>query len=175
MARVLERYRLLRTIEPPATLDGGDVLVLGRDVIVGLSTRTNAAGADQLARILAPWGYRVRRLRVTGCLHLKTAVTALGEDTVLLNPEWVDRDAFAAYRRVEVDPREPRAANALVVGGRVLTAGDQPRTVDRIAGATGLEPVPIDLRELSRAEAGVTCCSVLVENPELSRSAAPAR
>ncbi len=90
--------RPLQHIKAPGTLEGGDVLTIGRQVFVGASTRTNRAGIDQLVRILEPVGYAVRAVPVRGCLHLKSAVTALAPETVLINREWVPADAFAACR-----------------------------------------------------------------------------
>ena len=164
MAAVLARFRELRTIEAPATLDGGDVLVLGREVFVGLSRRSNAAGVAQLGVALAPFGYTVRGLPVTGALHLKTAATRVGPDMVLLNPRWVDASAFAGWRTVEVHPDEPWAGNALEVNGTVLAAAAFPRTNERLT-ALGVTVRPIEAGELAKAEGGLTCGSVLVQVP----------
>src|SRR3954452_10060102 len=91
IAAALAAYRELATIEPPGTVDGGDVLVVGRHVFVGRTTRTNDAAVEQMRRILAPFGYRVSDARVgDGCLHLKSAVTALDERRLLVNREWID-------------------------------------------------------------------------------------
>ncbi len=168
VAAVLGRHRPLRSIESPATLDGGDVLRLGRRVWVGESVRTNQAGAAQLRRILEPLGYEVATVPVTGCLHLKTAVTAVGPDTLLLNPHWVDAP-FRGLATIEVDPREPYGANALRVDGSgsagvrsaVIVAAAHPRTRDRL-DAAGIRTAAIDVSELAKAEAGVTCCSILL-------------
>jgi dimethylargininase len=160
----LARYRPLRRVEPPATLDGGDVLRVGRRVWVGLSERTTAAGAEQLRAILGPQGYRVEALPVRGCLHLKSAVTPLGDGTLLLNPAWVDVDAFDGLRLVEVAPGEPRAANVVVAGGEVVMPDGFPRTRERLADL-GRTVRTVPLAELAKAEAGVTCCSILLDEP----------
>ena len=94
-------------ITAPGTLDGGDVLVIGRRLFVGSSTRTNRAGVDQLADILAPIGYEVRGVPVRGCLHLKSAVTAIAPDTLLVNRDWVAADAFAGLSLLDIDPQDP--------------------------------------------------------------------
>ena len=94
----LRRYRRVAAVEAPGTLDGGDVLRVGRQVYVGLSSRTNAEGARQLAAALTPCGYSVETIVVKDCLHLKTAVSALGDDRVLLNADMVRADAFAPSR-----------------------------------------------------------------------------
>jgi dimethylargininase len=165
VAPVLVAHRPIRRIEAPGTLDGGDVLVVGRHVFVGVSQRTNEAGADQLRTILESLGYAVRMVAVTGCLHLKSAVTALSDDTLLLNPDWVDPASLDAFRLVEVAPDEPTAANVLRLPDRVLMAAGHPDTARRIRDAlpTGdVGVVEVDVSELAKAEAGVTCCSILL-------------
>ena len=126
IARALAPYRTLVSIEPPGTLDGGDVLRVGRTLYVGLSARSNQAAIDQLARVLAPYRYAVRGVAVHGCLHLKSAITAVGDDTVLLDPRRVEPGSFTGTRSIEIDPREPGAANALRVGDRVIYPAENP-------------------------------------------------
>jgi len=129
-------------------------------VYVGLSGRTNAEGARQLAELLAPHGYQVTGLEVRGCLHLKSAVTAVGDDAVLLNPACVDAGPFGGFWRIEVHPREPFAANALCVDETVLCPAAAPRTKERLA-TLGFPVESVDVSELAKAEAGVTCCSLI--------------
>jgi len=162
VAAVLAALRPLKTIEPPATLDGGDVLVIGRRIFVGLSTRTSAAGARQLAGAVAPHGYAVETLAVKSCLHLKTAVTRVAPSTVLLNPAWIDAGAFAGYATIEVHPDEPWGANALAIGGAVVYPTAFPRTRDRLE-ALAIDVRTVDASELAKAEGGVTCCSLVLE------------
>lgn len=162
VADVLARYRPVRRLEAPATLEGGDVLRVGRRVWVGLSGRTNREGAEQLGAILEPLGYAVRPVVVTGCLHLKSAVTAVAPDTLVLNPDRVDGAAFDGCRLVPVDPGEPEAGNVLRVGDALLMPASHGRTRERLA-ALGLDPFTVDISELEKAEAGVTCCSILLE------------
>jgi dimethylargininase len=161
VADVISGFRPVVGIRAPGTLDGGDVLVMGRMVFVGATPRSNREGAAQLSELLAPWGYTVRRLAVDGCLHLKTAVTRVDDETVLLNPEWVEPDRFAGYRVLRVDRREPYAANVLAVGDRILVSADTPRTRDRLAGLGRV--VGLDVSELAKAEAGLTCCCILLD------------
>jgi dimethylargininase len=152
----------LQEIQAPGTLDGGDVLVIGRQVFVGSSARTNRAGIDQLNRILAQAGYKVRAVPVHGCLHLKSAVTTVAPDTVLINREWVPADAFAGLSLVDIDPQEPHAANALALADVVLYPTSFPRTRERLE-RRGLRVQPIDVDELQKAEGAVTCCSLIFE------------
>jgi dimethylargininase len=162
VAEAMQPFRTLRYIEPPATLDGGDVLRIGKSVFVGLTNRTGAAAIEQLRRMLDPYGYSVSPVRVTGCLHLKSAVTAVSEDTVLVNPTRVDSGVYRDFTRIGVDPSEPAGANALLARGVVVYPTSYPRTRERLERrAIGVEPV--DMSELSKAEGGVTCCSLLFE------------
>ena len=172
MAAALGPHRRLAFIEGPGTLDGGDVLVTPGRVFVGISGRTNEEGARQLASHLSPFGFEVVPLNVTGCLHLKSAVTlAASRDTwlppsggrslLLINPAWVDRAAFADFDLIEVDPDEPAAANVLLIGRTVVCAAEHPRTRQRLE-ARGLVTASVPAAELAKAEGGVTCCCVLV-------------
>jgi len=160
MARELARHRTLKTIEPPGTVDGGDVLVIGRTIFVGESARTNADGIAQLRAIADAAGYSVQPVPVRGCLHLKTAVSEIAEGTVLINRGWVDPAAFAEFRQIAIDPGEPHAANGLRVGDAVLYPASFPRTLERLEAA-GVAPVIVDLSELQKAEGAVTCCSLV--------------
>jgi dimethylargininase len=166
VAAVLARHRRLAEIAAPGTLDGGDVLVAGRDLYVGQSSRTNRAATDQLRELLGPLGYRVTAVTVARCLHLKNAVTRVAEDRLLLNPAWVDARRFDGWHTIEVDPDEPGAANALPLGDGVIHPRHYPRTRARLE-AVGLRVVPVAMDELAKAEAGVTCCSIIVGEPRL--------
>src|SRR5262245_5556912 len=160
IAQALERYRPLHLIAPPATMDGGDVMVVGRRVYVGLSTRTNAAAIAQMRQVLAPHGYTVCAVQVRGCLHLKSAVTPVTDELLLVNPRWVEKDAFNGHRFVEIDPSEPMAANALRVGDVVIVPDAFPRTAERLRRCR-LDLRPVNASEVAKAEGAVTCCSVI--------------
>jgi dimethylargininase len=160
IAQWMSHVRPLRYIDAPGTLDGGDVLTVGRRMFVGASDRTNAAGAEQLRTIVAPLGYTVDIVPVSGCLHLKSAVTAVSEETLLINPQWVSPDRFTGFRLVEIDPAEPYAANALAVGGRIIYPAAFPATRRRLE-ELGLTLRTVDVDELAKAEGAVTCCSLI--------------
>jgi len=162
MAHALRPHRPLAYIQPPGTLDGGDVLVTPGRVFVGITGRTNADGARQLATHVAPYGFETIPVPVTGCLHLKSAVT-LATGALVINPELVDPGIFAGFELIEVDPQEPMAANVLVVGDRVICAEEHPRTRRRLE-AHGIVTVTVPAGELAKAEGAVTCCSVLIRN-----------
>ena len=158
----LRRHRTVRAITAPATLDGGDVLVLGRRVFVGESTRTSDDGIAQLRAALAPWAYEVLPIPVIECLHLKSAATAVGAGTVVVNPAWTVPERFAPARVIAVDDAEPHAANVLASDAHVaVTAAHAPRTTERLVAA-GIRCVTVDLSELAKAEGALTCCSLLV-------------
>jgi dimethylargininase len=164
VARALEQYRPVSEIRAPGTVDGGDVLVMGKRIYVGHSRRTNRQGILQLRELATPHGYRVYSVAVAGCLHLKSAVTQIAANTVLLNPEWIDAGLFNELDVIEVDPDEPFAANALLVGNVAIYPVAYPRTRKRME-AKGIATVTIEVDELAKAEAGVTCCSLLVSSP----------
>ena len=158
--RALAPHRPLERTPLPATLEGGDVLRVGHRLFVGRSARTNEAGIARLAAAAEPLGYRVRSVTVTGCLHLKSAVTALDDERVLANPSWIEMGAFAGLGVVQVAPEEPDAANVLRVAGRVVAHPGFPRTIDRLS-ALGYSVLPLDVSEFLKAEAALTCKSLL--------------
>ena len=162
VAESLEPHRRLLFIEAPATLDGGDVLRLGRTLWVGRTERTSEAGIEQLRALVAPLGHNVVAAPVRGCLHLKSAVTEVGESTLLLNPAMADRRLFGDSRLLEVDPAEPMAANVLRAGDAVVMPAHHPRTRRRLE-REGLQVCPVEATELAKAEGGVTCCSLLLD------------
>jgi dimethylargininase len=163
LAEALSQLRKLEYISLPGTLEGGDVLCIGRRLFVGLTRRSNADGIRQLAAILAPHKYEVIAVPVTGCLHLKSAVTCLGRNTLLANRAWFDSAPLAGFEWVDVDPAELHAANALGLGGTVIFPASFPRTRARIE-ARGFHVTALDISELQKAESGLTCSSLLFES-----------
>lgn len=157
VAEALRPYRPLAFIEEPATIDGGDVLVLDDRIYVGLSTRTNPAALGQLRRLT---GREVIPVAVTGVLHLKSGITRVSRDTLLVRREWIDVAPFAGWTLVEAE--EP---NALLAGGVVVYPSAFPETA-RLLRARGLDVRTVDASELAKAEGGVTCCSLLVRTAE---------
>ena len=155
----LRRLRNTVAMSAPATLDGGDVLVAGDTIYAGLSQRTNTAGVQQLRSLS---GMNVVSVPVRGALHLKSAVTRVSPDTLLIDRDAVDASAFAGFRLIDVDPSEPGAANALLIGETVIHPTAFPRTRERLERA-GVVVRTVDAEELAKAEGGVTCCSLLVE------------
>ena len=162
VAKALSAFRKLSHITEPGTVDGGDILRIGKILYVGLSGRSNGAGADQIRSILKPFGYQVIETEVKGCLHLKSAVTQIGDDTLLINSNWVDARIFGTYDVIEIDPTEPYAANALWVNGTVVYPSSFPRTQEKLKKA-GIRLKIIDASELAKAEGALTCCSLIFE------------
>ncbi len=160
LAEALAKFRKLEYVSPPGTLEGGDVLRIGRKLFVGLTRRSNGEGIRRLAAILAPYNYEVIVVPVTGCLHLKSAVTHLGRNTLLANRAWFEATPFAGHEWIDVDPAEPHAANALSLAGTVIFPASFPRTRARIESC-GFHVTPLDISELQKAESGLTCSSLL--------------
>jgi dimethylargininase len=160
IARALAPYRKLLYIQPPGLIDGGDVLCVGWRVYVGLSTRSNGNALEQMQALLGPYGYSVQGVPVAACLHLKTAVTQVAADTLLISPAWVAKERFSDVQFIEVDPSEPFASNGLMVGEAVLYQPAYPRTRERLEQA-GIKTVLVDASELGKAEAALTCCSLI--------------
>ena len=148
-------------LQAPATLDGGDVLVLGKQIFIGLSTRSNQAAIDQLNEMLDKYGYSVTGVQMHDCLHLKSAVTRVDDKTILINPNWVDTHRFTEFHCIEVDPSEPFAANCLPIRDFVIFPTAFPRTCQKLEKA-GFKVVTVDVSELAKAEGAVTCCSLVL-------------
>ncbi len=162
VADVLRRFRKLEFLHEPAMLDGGDVLRIGRKVFVGQSERTNEDGFWQLRAVLQPFGYTVERVAVSGCLHLKSAVTQVAQNAVLLNSAWVDPRVFGTIAIHQVDAAEPMGANGLLVGETVVYPAAFPATRRRLEEA-GIRTATVDVSEISKAEGAVTCCSLIFD------------
>jgi dimethylargininase len=156
----LRPYRAFEHMHLPGTIDGGDIVVSGHAIYVGASTRTNAAGIDALRRIVAPLGYLVTAVPVTGCLHLKTACSALPDGRFLVNPAWIDVTPLPPGSLVPVPASEPWAGDVLVIGERIIAADSFPRTADLLA-RSGWQVVPVTVSEFAKAEGGVTCLSLV--------------
>lgn len=156
-------FRPLARLAEGAFLEGGDVLRVGRTLFVGLSGRTTEAGLRALAEIVRPHGYTVVPVRVTGCLHLKSAACAVDDQTVLINPAWLDIEPFAGFRLVDVPAAEPFGANVLRLPGAIVVSSAFPDTAEVVRGL-GHRVVTVDVSELHKAESGVTCMSLVFED-----------
>lgn len=161
IAQALAAFRELRFIEAPATIDGGDVLQIGEALFVGLTSRSTQSAIDQLQNHLKPFGYRVQGVEVSGCLHLKSAVTQVAKNTLLINRSFVHPSAFAELKLIDVDESEPYGANALLIKDAILYPTNYPRTFKRIK-ERGIAITPVEVSELIKAEGAVTCCSLII-------------
>jgi len=160
VAAALGSYRPLLRIEPPGTMDGGDVMLAGRSLFVGCSSRTSIAAVEQMRAMVAPFGYSLQPVSVRGCLHLKSAVTALDDHTLLINAEWARPDEFPGFDLVPVDPREAPGANIVRANGGLVYSAAYPRTLEALQ-RRGYSVTTVDVSEIAKAEGAVTCCSLL--------------
>ena len=157
----ISQFLPLIHVAEPATVDGGDVLVLGKNIYIGVSTRSNRAAVTQLAELLDQNGYTVHGVEMTDCLHLKTAVTKVDDKTLLINPNWVDPSNFPGFDLIKVDASEPFAANCLPVRGKIVYPTTFPKT-RKLLEDRGYTIAAVDLSELAKAEGAVTCCSLII-------------
>ena len=159
--RALSPHRPLIHVTEPATVDGGDVLVLGKNIYIGISTRSNEASVRQIQELLDKYGYTVTGVEMHDCLHLKTAVTKVDEKTLLINQKWVDSFHFKNFDLIDVDPSEPFAANCLPVNGHIIFPTSFPKTRAKLESRRyKIQAVSVD--ELAKAEGAVTCCSLII-------------
>lgn len=173
LAEVLGVYRPTRAMTPPATLDGGDVLRVGRTLFVGRTPRTNSHGVEQLRNFLSPHGYRVQQVAVRGCLHLKSACCYLGRGVLIVNRSWLDISAFAGMELLDVHPEEPWAGNALLVNDHIVYSSCFPKTLSLIK-ERGFVVRTTDNSELMKAESALTCMSILFDDQFPSARIQPA-
>ncbi len=162
VAPILGEYRQLLWLQAPSTLDGGDVLSIGQALYVGVSSRSNSVGIEQLTTLLRPHGYRVVPVPLQGCLHLKSAVTQVAPDTLLLNRHWVEPSVFPGLRSIVVDEQEPMGANALMIGDWLVYSASFPRTRERLI-RQGIQVTAVEMSETEKAEGAVTCSSLVFE------------
>lgn len=165
IAAVLEKYRPLKFIDGGGTLEGGDVVRAGRTLFVGVSTRTNLEGINQLRNFLEPYDYEVIPVEVHGCLHLKTGCTYLGQNTVIINRLWVDAEPFKGFEMIIAPPHEQWASNVLVIGDDALAPACCPQTAVMVR-SVGLKVHAIDASELEKAEGSMTCMSVVFKDTQ---------
>src|SRR6266480_3788898 len=165
IADALSGYLPLKFLSEPATLDGGDVLRIGRFVFAGLSQRTNSEGVAQLRDVLGAFDYEVQPVEVRGCLHLKSACSYIGNDTILVNRSWIDGERFRRFQLLDVPDEEPAAANALLIKNVVIIPASFPKT-RALLKERGFRVRTIDLSELQKAEAGVTCTSLILNHED---------
>lgn len=160
VATSLAEHRPLKFINNTGTLEGGDVMRVGRTLYVGVSTRTNLDGVAQLRSALHPYDYQVRAVEVKGCLHFKTGCTYLGRNTILVNRAWVDLSPLEGFEVIDVPSGEPWAANLLVIGNDVLVPASCPLTAE-LLHERAFNVRTINVSELEKAEAGLTCMSII--------------
>ena len=161
----LRAYRSIAHITLPATIDGGDVLRAGKNILVGLSTRTNEGGIEQLARIVEPLGYRVIPVKTSESLHFKSACTAINDGTLLVNRDWIKLDDLDGFDIVLTPDDEPEAANVLRVNDTLFVQAGFPGTMERLRSVHS-KVETLDTSELRKAEGALTCLSIIFETTE---------
>jgi len=162
--RQVSLFRKIRRIFLPATLDGGDVVQIGRRLFVGLSSRTNARGIEAFRRLVEPYGYVVVPVVVNGGLHLTTGCGVVNDETVLLNPRWLDATAFRNLRQLHVPEEEPWAANTIRVDNDVCLEAGAPRTAELVQ-PFAKRIATLDISEFRKAEGSLSCLSLIFREP----------
>jgi dimethylargininase len=172
--KLVAPFRKIRHILSPATLDGGDVVQFGKRLFVGLSTRTNARGIAALAEITEGFGYTVIPVVVNGGLHLTTGCGIVNDETVLLNPRWLDASAFSGLRQLYVPEGEPWAANTIRVDNNLCLEEGAPQTVDLVQPYAGNIAL-LDISEFRKAEGSLSCLSLIFKETMQNHENEPGR
>lgn len=161
MEKTLTPLKKIFYISPPGTIDGGDVLKIDKKVYIGISARTNEHAIKQVAAIINPKGFEVIGVKIRNILHLKSAVTYVGNGCVLLAEGYVDESAFSEYDKIIVPKEEGYCANCLVVNGKVLLPKGFPKTKSLVE-AKGFSVIELEMTEIEKAEGALTCLSVII-------------
>lgn len=155
----LSKFRQLARINPPGTLDGGDVLQVGNMFYIGVSARTNEEGANQLCQILQQYGHSCMTILVSGGLHLKSDISYIGHNTMLITKSLINLDEFAQYNRILIDDAEAYAANSLLVNDHILTPKGFPQTRRKLLEAQ-FNIIEIETSEMQKMDGGLSCLSL---------------
>jgi dimethylargininase len=159
IAAALLPHRQLEYIQAPATVDGGDVLMIGNHFCIGISERTNPQGAEQLGRVLEKYGNTWTTIRVGAGLHLKSGVNYVGKNSVLVTQDFAGHTAFNGFNKIIVDPEEEYCANTLWINDHLLLPGGFPDTKTRLR-SLGLPIIELDVSEMQKMDGGLTCLSI---------------
>jgi len=154
-----EFYSVIEEIRWPGTLEAGDVMMAGNNYFIGISNRTNSEGADQLIKILAKHEMRGSKVHLEKMLHLKSGVSYLDNNNLLVSGEFIDNKLFEGYTRIPVDKEESYAANSLWINGRVIVPEGFPGTKNKIEEA-GFETIVLDVSEFRKIDGGLSCLSL---------------
>ncbi|WP_155320173.1 dimethylarginine dimethylaminohydrolase family protein [Desulfosarcina alkanivorans] len=159
IAEALQPFRKTVRVQPPGTIDGGDVLMVGRHFFIGLSDRTNEKGARQLGDAVAEFGYTWTPVPVAAGLHFKSSVNAVGHDTLLTTPTFADHPALEGFHRIVISPGEDYAGNTLLVNGHLIMPAGFPHTRKKLQ-ALAKPIIELDVSEFRKMDGGLTCLSL---------------
>jgi dimethylargininase len=151
--------RPIESVEPPGTLDAGDVMQVGSHFYIGLSSRSNREGIRQVLAILRQYGMEGSVVPLAAGLHLKSSIAYLEENRLLLTSELAAHPGFAGFEHILVAPGEEQAANSLWVNGTVLVPKGFPQTTEQVNNA-GLEVIGLDVSEFRKQDGGLSCLSL---------------
>jgi dimethylargininase len=165
----LREYRSIERVVLPSTIDGGDIVRAGRDIYVGRSPRTNVAGIESLREIVRRYGYTVTAVPVHGCLHLKTACSALPDGRFLINANWIDASPLPRAKLLQVPESEQWSGDVLAIDDRIIASDAFPDTLKLLESAASAV-IPVAVSEFAKVEGGVTCLSLVFRSSELVKT-----
>ena len=156
---VLSEFRKIQRIQPPGTVDGGDVLQVNNHFFIGISERTNREGAEQLGRILQDYGNTWTTVDVGAGLHLKSSVNYVGNKNLLVTPDFTSKDQLKDYNHIVLDRAESYAANSLLVNEHLLIPAGYPDTLNKLE-FLGLKMIELETSQVQKMDGGLTCMSL---------------
>ena len=152
-------YDNIEYIKNPGTVDAGDILEVESHYFIGISERTNSTGADQLIQILKKYGYSASKIFIKKMLHLKSGISYLGDNTILVNNELADQPEFSDFNRIITDDKESYSANCIRVNDYILFAAGFPKTKSKIEGKK-FKVIELDVSEFRKLDGGLSCLSL---------------
>jgi dimethylargininase len=152
-------YDQVKTIQAPGTVDAGDIMMVGDHCYVGLSERTNRVGASQMIELLQTYGYTGSMVPISESLHLKSSVSYLENNQLVVTGELCDKVDFADFEQLQIESTESYAANCVWINNQVLVAAGFPESCDRIR-ALGLAVIELDVSEFQKLDGGLSCLSL---------------
>lgn len=158
-SQLAEFYDRVDAIQSPGTVDAGDIMMVGEHCYIGLSERTNAEGTSQMIGYLQAAGYNGSTVSISESLHLKSSVSYLENNNLVVTGELCDKSEFADFNRIEIDQSERSAANCVWINNHVLMASGKPRSAEKIR-ALGYSVIELDVNEFEKLDGGLSCLSL---------------
>lgn len=154
-----QHYKNIEQIQPPGTIEAGDIMMVGNHFYIGLSARTNESGADQMISYLSKYGFTGSKIELKEVLHLKTGMSYLEHNNLLISGEFVNHPYFKEFNKIIIDPKEAYSANCIWVNDTVIIPSGFPKTLKQVH-ELGYRTIEVDVSEFEKIDGGLSCLSL---------------